>query len=205
MPLDRAIQKFKDWASSYPIAEQTGEWECDYPDWAEIYTAFANFVEQNDHRQWSPTDMKNVLYILARDNEAEHLIDEIAKQEDRLIEVAEAAVNYGERDAKWQIASRLGEAEIDVEVAEIHLLEFLKDADEYVRRRALLALARTGSSQTERWAEIAWNTADEYQRIAALHALHLVSSSRLDEFIALAKQDGREFLVKNAMDLTNLI
>lgn len=201
MPLDRAIQRFKDWASSYPIAERTGEWECDYPDWAEIYTAFASFVEQNDHRQWSPTDKQNVLYIIARDNETEHLIDEIAKQEGRLIEIAEAAVKHGDRDAKWQIASRLGEAEVEVEVAETHLLEFLKDADEYVRRRALLALAQTGSSQTETWAEVAWNTGHEYQRIAALHALHQVSSSRFAEFVELAKQDGRAYLVRNAANL----
>ena len=189
MPLDRAIQRFKDWASNYPIAERTGEWECDYPDWAEIYTAFTSFVEQNDYRQWSSTDTQNVLYIIARDNEDERLIDEIANQEDCLIAVAEAAVKYGERDAKWQIASRLGEAEIDVAVAETYLLEFLKDADEYVRRRALLALAQTGSGQTEAWAEIAWRTGHEYQRIAALHALHQVSSSRLEEFVELAKQE----------------
>lgn len=198
MPLERAIQRFKDWASNYPIAERTGEWECGYPDWAEIYTAFASFVEQNDHRQWSPTDTQNVLYIIARDNEAERLIDEVEKQEGRLIYIAEAAVKYGERDAKWQIASRLCEAEVDIEVAETHLLEFLKDTDEYVRRRALLALAQTGSRQTEMWANIAWKTGHEYQRIAALNALHQVSSSRLEEFVELAKQDGRTYLVRNA-------
>ena len=116
--------------------------------------------------------------------------------------LAEAAIKYDEPGAKWQIASRLGSIEGSVEDVETYLLEFLNDSDEYVRRRALLALAHIGSDQTEAWAEIAWRTGHEYQRMAALHALHQVSSSKLDGFITLAKQDGRRYLIKKAKDLS---
>ena len=202
MTLDRAIQKFKDWASNDPTAGQNSEWEYYYPHWGQIYDAFANFVKQTDYRRWSLTETQNVLYIIARDNEAEFLIDEIAKQKECLFALAEAAINCDEPDAKWQIASRLGRIEDGVEDVEVYLLKFLNDDAEYVRRRALSALAQIGSTQTEAWAEIAWETGHEYQRMAALHALHQVSSSKLDEFIALAKEDGRRYLLKKAMDLS---
>jgi hypothetical protein len=44
----------------------------------------------------------------------------------------------------------------------------------------------------------AWETNHEYQRIAVLHALHTVNSPNLNKYIAFAKEDGREYLVKNA-------
>jgi hypothetical protein len=202
MTLKREIEKFRDWASNYPVAERSGEWECDYPDWAAIKTQFKRFIEQTDCNRWSAPEIQSVLYIIARDNECEILIDELVERRECFFSLVKAAVKCDEPEAKWQFASRLGDAEHGLDDIESYLVKFLQDSHEYVRRRALLALAQTGSTQTEAWAEIAWNTGDEYQRIAALHALRMVSSSRLNDFIASAKQDGRRTLVMNAEELS---
>ena len=140
--------------------------------------------------------------MIARDNESCSLIYEIEKQKERLFALAKFAIKRDEPDASWQIAWRLGEIKDRFDNVEAYLLEFLNDNDEYVRRIALTSLAQIGSPKTEAWAEIAWKTGDEYQRMTALDALHKVSSSRLGDFIVLAKQDGRKYLVDLAMELS---
>lgn len=202
MTLNREVGNFRNWASNYPVAERSGEWECDYPDWAAITTEFIRFIEQTDCNHWSDSEIQDVLFILARDNESEILIDELSKHRKCFFFLLKEAVGCDEPDAKWQFADRLGNVDYKFDDVEPFLVLFLKDSNEYVRRRALLALARIGSTQTEAWAEVAWNTGDEYQRIAALHSLHMIGSNRLEHFIALARQDGREFLLKNAAELS---
>jgi len=41
----------------------------------------------------------------------------------------------------------------------------------------------------------------EYQRIAVLYALKEINSKQLDKYIRLAKQDGRRYLVENAIKI----
>jgi hypothetical protein len=44
---------------------------------------------------------------------------------------------------------------------------------------------------------------DEYQRIAVLHSLKTVNSPMLSTYLSLAKQDGRKYLVQNAIQIEN--
>jgi hypothetical protein len=66
---------------------------------------------------------------------------------------------------------------------------FIEDADEYVRRRALLATQIYDPAYAEAVA-IRWiTTADDYSRLAALHILYEVESAQLDYAINQLRDD----------------
>lgn len=141
--------------------------------------------------------METVIYIVARDNEVEIMVSELAQEPDRFLAVALACLSSAERDAKWQFAAELGKLSTHLQEAESLLLKFVEDEDEYVRRRAIIALGRIRSSHVERLAEQAWNREEEwqeYQRMAVLDALHSVGSPQLETYLIKATEDGRQYL-----------
>jgi hypothetical protein len=198
MSFQQEVQKFKAWADSCPIQERLGEWECDYSDWETLHEAALSFLASSSPPDWNSAIVNDLLYAIARDNECESLVHEIAKNADTLILLSGFAVSSSETDAKWQLAARLGALSDRIQQAEALLLEFINDEDEYVSRRALLALGMLKSSQAEVLAERAWNTGHEYQRIAALWVLKEIASNKLTAYIKKAMEDGRQYVVENA-------
>lgn len=204
LELKEEIARLRSWEAQLPAAERVGLWD-EYPEWGALYTSFADFIKQTGPSQWGESTVLDLLYIIARDNEAEYLVSLLLKaQPEGLFRLAEAAVGYGERDARWQLAAYLGETGGDRPRAEAILLIFVNDEDEYVSRRALLALAYLGSSHVSSLCERAWATGHEYKRIAALHAIRAASPHELPKYIELAKADGREYVVQNAEALALL-
>lgn len=195
------MQRFERWAETVPVAIRSGEWECDYPEWASLLSAFSRFLSKTEIDRWSARDVADVLYAIARDNEGMSLARELATRPHRLLAAAAAAVESDECDAKWQIAAALGDLTGHKPQAEELLLKLVADRDEYVRRRSLLALAALGSPHSEALAIEAWNSGLEYPRIAALWVLHSVRSPRLAEYLKLAIADGREYVVRNAKQI----
>lgn len=197
------IKKFHKWAD---LQEQKiGEWETWYGEWSKIITYFKRFLAQTDFMQWDDEQVNEILYIIARDNESEILVDMVSKHTPLLLFLAEKALISGEHDAKWQLAIHLPEREPH-SLAEVLLLRYVQEDEEYVNRRALMALARMGSKETETFCKIAWERErygeqQEYQRIAVLHALFTIKSDLLPQYILKAKEDGRKWVVKNALEI----
>jgi HEAT repeat protein len=196
--LEDEVAQFRAWADAVPIAERSGEWECDYTDWQGLYSAFIAFVRATPCQRWNEDADQMLLYAIARDNEMEALVKKVARNPDNLICLAERAVVSPERDAKWQLAVELGRLAYRPQQVELLLLEFAHDEDEYVRRRALLALADIGSPKVKEVIESAWETGDEYQRIAVQYALWKIGSQQLDTYLGRADADGRQYLVSYA-------
>ncbi len=197
--LEDQVARFRSWAEAYPSAERFGEWECDYDDWWSVYDAFLPFVATTTCQEWSSATTQMLLYIIARDNEFGQLAHEVAKNPNNLLCLAKRVVDSPEPDARWQIAVELGQmAGPSAQVEEI-LTQFAHDDDEYVRRRALIALADIGSPHVADFVEPAWDTGHEYQRMAVLHALRAIGSPQLEEYLARADADGRQHLVDYAM------
>jgi HEAT repeat protein len=188
------VQRFRTWAASRPHHE--GAWECDYKAWSELREAVVSFLDAVAPEEWRPATTEALLYAIARDWDIGSLAYELKTRPRHLRAAVQAAVNSTEADAKWQLARAL----TDVDAAAAHpILETLAfDGDEYVSRRALLDLGRIRSPLVEQLADRAWATGHEYQRIAAIQALHEIDSPRLNDFLALAEQDGREYLGVNA-------
>ena len=200
------INKFEDWAIAYldiPQDNRSGEWELDYSDWQTIYECFEEFMRSAPVSSWSLEEIQRLLYIIARDNECERLVEELS--DEALIRLSEHALVHGERDSKWQLANalpRIADKERAIDLIE----QFVNDPEEYVNRRALMALAMCDAIKAEVYCKKHWDRAiygemDEYQRIMILHCLKQISSPSLRHYLELAKNDGRPHLVENAVHL----
>lgn len=196
--LQEEVERFKEWAALYPIHQRTGEWECDYGQWQPLWAAAIAVLESLPPSAWTEKCCANLLYAIARDNEVESIAGALEGKPDALLELARLAIESSERDAKWQLAARLGPLAADKLEAEMLLLRLVDDEDEYVSRRSLLALGAMKSVHAEPLAERAWLTGHEYQRIAALWVLKDVAPSKLAQYVRLAREDGRKFIVENA-------
>lgn len=203
--LQEEVEKFKKWAALHLPDQQTGEWECGYDHWQSLWAAAIAVLEFLPPSTWTERCSANLLYAIARDNEMECIAGELAGKPDALLALARLATDSSEPDAKWQLAVQLGglSAPTDKEDAEKLLLRLVDDEDEYVSRRSLLALGRLQSVHAEPLAEKARLTGHEYQRIAALWVLKDVAPSKLAQYVRLAEEDGRKFVVKNARDALN--
>ena len=199
--LHQQVAQFKCWASNYPENQRTGEWECDYEQWVALWAAALSVLQSILPEEWSDECSSNLLYTIARDNETEHIVDYLSTNAEALLKLARLAIDSSERDAKWQLAAQLGALSARKVEAESLLLRLVHDEDEYVSRRALLALGSLKSEQAEALAEKAWQTGQEYQRIAALWVLRDVASSKLGEYVLRAQEDGREYVVWNAREV----
>ena len=178
--LAEEVGRFREWAENHP--KNSGEWETDYPDWPALRAAADQALASDSP---SEDEIKLLLYALARDNECEFIVGMMQEHPRNGMRVAHAAVDCSEPDARWQVGVFLGSQEGDD--ARMLLRGLVEDADEYVRRRSLLASALRDPAFAEEIAE-SWLTAEgEYSRLAALSVLHETRSPR----IALALQQLR--------------
>lgn len=194
LSLEDELARFRVWADAYPVDDRHGSWEADYHNWSQVKQAFERFLQKQQFRDWSGSTISDVLYIIARDNEAPSLAGAVAEEPERLLFLAQAAIESSERDAKWQLAvemSRLDRLRYPVEPL---LLALFKDEYEYVRRQALMALGRMHSPLAEGLVAATWETGDEYQRIAALQVLYDLNSPQMTNYLEKAEQDGRQYL-----------
>lgn len=204
-PLFIEIDKFETWAEVMLSEPSTisAEWETDYPDWAAIEAHFKDFMRSVPSSRWNSNELSLLDYIIARDNECERLVEDL--NDDALVALSEYALVHGEQDSKWQFAHalpRIANKEKAVELIE----RFVNDPEVYVNRRALMALAKVDPEKAEHYCKAHWtrNTygdVDEYQRMAVLATLKEIASPLLEEYLKLAKEDGRPYLVNLAMEL----
>jgi HEAT repeats len=192
------VDRFREWAGNYPPGPRSGEWECDYGHWNDLNAAVLNYVAGRPPEAWPDESIQAVLYAIARDNECQYLAHEVRLHHPAtLVTLARAALSRGEPDAKWQLADELGHLGDEGGEATRLLLLFARDEHEYVRRRALGALARVGSPAVEPLALEAWHRPDEQQewaRMMALDCLHRIGSPHLEPLLAEAERDERQHL-----------
>jgi hypothetical protein len=204
------VQNYKQWASEYLPEDRSGEWECDYPNWQSLYKSVFDFIATNPSiNNWSTEHLDSVLYALARDNECEHIAEKLRECcPNILVQLATLSIKFGERDARWQLAQELGRLTLETEKIEIILNEFADDTDEYVRRHALMALARIKSDFTEDLALKNWHQFHENQqwsRMAVLWSLQEVNSSYFETFRLEAESDSRPYLSEYAKNMTKRV
>lgn len=195
------IDRFRLWADAQPVNRRSGEWECNYPDWNPLYEVVLLFVTTHPFHEWSSEELAAVLYAVARDNECQVLAREIRYDPEMLLSLAKAAADCGEPDAKWQLAEDPGQLGHGGREVEQVLVTLACDADEYVRRRSLRALARLRSPAVEKLAWAEWHRADENQqwaRMMVLWCLHRIGSSLLEPLLGEAERDDRPDLCSYA-------
>ena len=226
--LEQAI-KFHQWQeATYPgktSEELGGEWEVDYPYWNDTYSAFCHVLTQMDAETADSVLLDEMVYLIARDNEAEGFIQETTSHPQWFECLCRRAAASNESEAKWQFAAYLPECPCSQEVKESEakwqfaaylpecpcsqevkdmILDFAKDPNEYVSRRALLAMPALRPDCVEQFAPLFWERncysleLQEYQRIAVLVSLDAIHSGLLPQYLEQAKQDGRRYLLEHA-------
>lgn len=198
---EEAVSEFRVWAAAHPVSKRYGEWEFYYDQWPAIWATFKNFLQSSDSKDLDQHTRELVLYALARDNETETLKDALIDQVEHLLALARTGLHSAEQDARWQLADALGSVQAPEDEIVSILEAYTADSDEYVSRRALLALGRRLSPVAEVLAQRAWNTGHEYQRIAALHVLSALGSPLLPSYLEDAGRDGRRYLAGTADQL----
>ncbi len=182
MTLKFEIDKFIQWADKQE--NKSVEWECLYPHWQSIYDEVNKCIKKN---KLSDAEIDLILYALARDNESEIVKDSLIEYPHTGLSIAKNGWNYGDKDARWQIASLLGKIKSSESID--LLKKLVEDNDEYVRRRALLSLSLVDKGFAEKFA-IKWIKSDfEYSRLVALDVLYDLESDYFDSAIAILKND----------------
>ena len=132
------VSDFKRWARK--ADKSFGEWETEYPNWDRLYQHTGNLLKELSVKRWNEDLNEDFLYILARDNEVENIIENLIDLPNQLLSLTKYALTYSDADAKWQVAYGLGEIKGDNLLIRMYLSDFLNDEQEYVRRRASFAL-----------------------------------------------------------------
>ena len=199
--------KFRRWQeTTYPgkNAQEIGvEWEIDYPAWEDVWDAFCQVRTDFKAGQAEERLRAEMLYLIARDNEGEGLIQRTARHPAWFEALCRCAVRSPEPEARWQFAAYLPECPCGREVKDL-ILDFAKDSHEYVNRRALLAMPALRPRCVEQFAPLFWERdcyppeLQEYQRIAVLVSLDAIHSNLLPRYLELARQDGRKYLLEHA-------
>ena len=201
------VGKFHQWQEiTYPgktTEEIGGAWEVDYPAWNDIFDAFCHVLTQMDAEMADSILLDEMVYLIARANEAEGFIQETTSHPKWFECLCRRAAASNESEAKWQFAAYLPECSCSQEVRNI-ILDFAKDPNEYVSRRALLAMPALRPDCVEQFAPLFWERncyspeLQEYQRIAVLVSLDAIHSDLLPQYLERAKQDGRSYLLEHA-------
>ena len=200
-------RKFHQWQEiTYPgktTEEIGGAWEVDYPAWNDIFDAFCHVLTQMDAETADSVLLDEMVYLIARANEAEGFIQETTSHPKWFECLCRRAAASNESEAKWQFAAYLPKCSCSQEVRDI-ILDFAKDPNEYVSRRALLAMPALRPDCVEQFAPLFWERncyspeLQEYQRIAVLVSLDAIHSDLLPQYLERAKQDGRSYLLEHA-------
>lgn len=131
-------RKFHQWQEiTYPgktTEEIGGEWEVDYPAWNDIFDAFCHVLTQMDAEMADSFLLDEMVYLIARANEAEGFIQETTSHPKWFECLCRRAAASNENEAKWQFAAYLPECSCSQKVRDI-ILDFAKDPNEYVSRR----------------------------------------------------------------------
>ncbi|MDO3410922.1 hypothetical protein QWJ34_14215 [Saccharibacillus sp. CPCC 101409] len=193
---------FLQWAGGQ---KRIGEWETDYPEWDSIDALLEQLVRSTDFTRWSWRTVNNILYLVARDNECERLIDTLTGNPEAFICLAREGLRYPDDDARWQFAHHLSDIAGEYPEAEPIMLDYCTDTSEYVKRRALLALGYVKSVHAEAKAIEAWHSNLEYQKMAALETLYQVRSPQLDAYLEFGLNDKFKYVRENAERIKGII
>ena len=193
------VGKFHQWQEiTYPgktTEEIGGAWEVDYPAWNDIFDAFCHVLTQMDAETADSVLLDEMVYLIARDNEAEGFIQETTSHPQWFECLCRRAAASNENEAKWQFAAYLPECSCSQKVRDI-ILDFAKDPNEYVSRRALLAMPALRPDCVEQFAPLFWERncyspeLQEYQRIAVLVSLDAIHSDLLPQYLEQAIKAG---------------
>ncbi|MEK4356428.1 hypothetical protein NYE48_05115 [Paenibacillus sp. FSL M7-1455] len=104
LKLDDQTNAFWEWSKNQ---KQILEWETDYNDWNLIYALTQEIFDTTRYDDWEVRTINNLLYIIARDNECETIIEQLIGQPQSFISLSIEALRYPDSEARCQFAHYL--------------------------------------------------------------------------------------------------
>lgn len=169
MSLEIELAKFWEWAGmtpdTYNEERGLGEWESDYPGWAELHKAAAEALEQLN-TEFNHDLAQLLVYALAIDNESGTVLQQVDEKLENKLRFVKKAINSDQPQARWQAAELLGNT--DVEDREKMLTNLVKrDVDKYVARRALMSLDKVNHTKAAEFAKDFVKDPDPFMKLVA--------------------------------------
>jgi HEAT repeat protein len=156
----------EDWLRWSSHADKSNDgWESDYPSWDDLMSAAMSAMTSDSYQDGDIAALELCWRI---SEETEDLADFARKKIDACWNVLLRLVHSQHPQVRWQVYDVLSEAGAK---AESILREGLNDTDPYVKRRAILSLARLGPADARHLAQRFANDADPYIRKASLEFL----------------------------------
>lgn len=189
--LKAEVNRFCEWADS--TTHRSAEWETEYPNWESLWKASEETLAKI---KISPEDIRLLLYVIARDNECERVKEMLSEYPKNGMALAFSARGYSDSEARWQIADFLG-TQCNSK-SEQFLRAYFADSNEYVRRRAMLAMVNVDRGSAEAMALFSLKSTEENARLAAIRTLAKLESKELEKALTQLESDSSE-LVKSAV------
>ena len=182
MNLPELVQDWERWSAT--ADKPRDGWETLYPRWSnEVVLAITEALSE----PITNSDAEAILFFLGRDNECENVLDMLSEKPKHSERIAIEAIDHPDQEVRWQIAVVLGQIATGGTLDA--LSRMLADPDEYVRRRALLAV-RDHRPQVAEETALSWlNSGHEYSRMVALDTLAKVKSKNLLDAIQVLEDD----------------
>ena len=156
--LNNLVLKFRKWVSDNHTDEEIKDNRIDdtgYPNWAEVESYFSEILQSNQLNTLDEEDKINLLYLIARNWDVGNMISWLSQKrplswlgnlsDKDFIDLSKIVVKIDDiefEDAKCQFISSFKKFEkLTPEIEEI-LLRTYETASEYVKRLALLSLAK---------------------------------------------------------------
>ena len=193
--LQAAFRELRAWQAG--VGDQGREPMEHYPAFDELRQAAISALAGSDT---SRDAAAQILEVLGYDSEAELVLDALSSSAERGLPIALAGLDHPSNHTRWQVAEALGRFATPIALDALQRL--LNDDDEYVRRRALLAL-RPHDASAARTTALAWLTSHhEYSRLVALDTLAVLGDSSLPKALAVLKNDPSEHVRARACKIT---
>jgi hypothetical protein len=74
----KEVNNFRLWAKECLKKPRAAEWECEYKNWHKLRPVFADFISTKKISDLSSSEIVDIMYIIARDNEMEEIIEDLA-------------------------------------------------------------------------------------------------------------------------------
>lgn len=206
--LHKSVYKFKRWAKrNYPTKTEdndNGEWELGSNEFDKMYDNIIEIIKNTSCRSATEQMIDDILYGIARDNEASRIIDVLKNFPEWYSVLCRQCLKTNYTNAKWQFAESLINYNGNDNLKEM-IYQFLEVDDEYTERLALMSLAHIYPDKAEKYAIDFWNRNkfenDEYQKIMVLHVLYKINSPKLKYYLDLAEQSEYKYLKENAIEI----
>ena len=181
------VEDFKKWRQENYKNEQiviNATNDVSYSSWDELVNFFGQLLDTKQISLLDKDDKVNLLYLIARGWDNGAFLYELSDQrpistcgdlsDEDFIELARVAVTLVGKeydDAKSQIANCFRKLDYLTPEIEGILLKLYGSKEEYIKRQALISLAKLGYKDIISLVEKSWTIGDEWHKIACLNVL----------------------------------